>query len=109
MDELREVLLQLDQRRLIDIHHVASFVITHAHVRSQVGGQFHMVEGVFCGEVWGREIIITVRYKNLQIRVVRHRVTQGFGDIQVTVPGGAVVPRGNFAGQNFVGQIAFKL
>ncbi len=46
--------------------------------------------------------------KYFQVGVVRHRFAQRFGDVDELVFMWLVAPRPYFAGQNFVGEVAFK-
>ncbi len=92
----------------MNVHHVTRFVVTHRHVITQGFIKPKMIERVFGCEVWRAEIVISVRHVDFEIRVVRHRGTQRFSDVDIRVLKFFVRPRMHEAAQNFVRQIGFK-
>ena len=72
LDEFRQILLHLFERRHVDIHHVACVVVSHADVAAQRFVEAEMMEGLFGGEVGRAEIEVAVGDKDLEVFIEGH-------------------------------------
>jgi hypothetical protein len=109
LDKFCHVLLQRLERRHVDVHHVARFVIGHADVLAKRGIEAEMVEGVFGGEVGRAEIVVAVGDEDLEIFIEVHGAAQSFSDIDILIFEIAVRPLPpNFFAENFVRGVGFK-
>lgn len=100
---------KLEERGVIDVHHVAGFVEGHSHVVTDGRVDLHRMERSIGGVVRRGEIVVAAANPELQIRIATHRLLQIFGDIEILVLGDVrVVPRAH-VGNHLVGQIALEL
>ena len=85
LDEVRQIFFQLRQRRQMNVHHMPRLVIFHRDVLANIFIQAEMIERVFGREIWRAEIVISVRDKDLEIRIERHCLAKGLAHIHVLI------------------------
>src|SRR5262245_40374260 len=76
VDEVRHVSMQLLARLLLDVHHVAGFVIGEADIFADRRLQAHVRDGVFDAVEGRGHVVIAAEHKQLQMALLRHRRTQ---------------------------------
>src|SRR5512138_1313839 len=79
-DEVRQVVLELGERRLVDVHHVARFVIAHADVLARLRVQAQVIDHILGCVVWRAEIEVAIADEDLQIGVACHGGPQLLAD-----------------------------